>query len=210
MSTRLKLTLPPSCGNRIVEVVSKRFSIGRTPGNDLVIDDNSLSRRHALIENLGEQFTLTDCGSANGTFVNGRQVMTQMGLSDWDVLTFGGVSDILVRIEESAAVDERPTESSGHKLIAEKPLSPQARQPQNTGSSFGRPLIAVAAAVVILLLTGLLLLIGHGWSSNRNSNAPVKRQPRSLNNENLEAETPDDRATPQRTDSDQSDTRVEP
>src|SRR5262252_5648715 len=129
MSSRLKLTLPPSFGNRTVEVESKRFSIGRTPDNDLVIDDSSLSRRHALIEDVGGQFTLTDCGSANGTFVNGRQLPSPAALSDWDVLTLGGVSDILVRIEDSATVNETPFANRVDQFIApEKPLIAQTRR----------------------------------------------------------------------------------
>src|SRR3989442_15295001 len=65
----------------------------------LVIEDTSLSRRHALIENFEGRFNLSDCGSSNGTFVNGNSITALTELSDWDVLTFGGVGDILVRID---------------------------------------------------------------------------------------------------------------
>src|SRR5712691_6050554 len=103
MSTRLTLTLPPALGNQTIEVDTKRFTIGRTPENDLVIEDTSLSRRHALIENFEGRFNLSDCGSSNGTFVNGRPVTALTELSDWDVLTFGGIGDILVRIDDHSA-----------------------------------------------------------------------------------------------------------
>src|SRR5437660_578692 len=102
MSTRLTLTLPPTLGSETVEVDTKRFSIGRTPENDLVIEDTSLSRRHALIENFEGRFNLSDCGSSNGTFINGTPVTALTELSDWDVLTFGGVGDILVRIDDES------------------------------------------------------------------------------------------------------------
>src|SRR2546425_13029730 len=100
--SRLTLTLPPTLGSEKVEVDTKRFTIGRTPENDLVIEDTSLSRRHALIENFEGRFNLSDCGSSNGTFINGRPVTALTALSDWDVLTFGGVGDILVRIEDDS------------------------------------------------------------------------------------------------------------
>ena len=106
MSTRLTLTLPPTLGNQTIEVDTKRFSIGRTPENDVVIEDSSLSRRHALIENFEGRFNLSDCGSSNGTFVNGTPITALTELSDWDVLTFGGVGDILqdlVAIEKGCA-----------------------------------------------------------------------------------------------------------
>src|SRR5437660_9920963 len=99
MSSRLTLTLPPALGNQTIEVDTKRFSIGRTPENDLVIEDTSLSRRHALIENFEGRFNLSDCGSSNGTFVNANSITALTELSDWDVLTFGCVCDIQFRIE---------------------------------------------------------------------------------------------------------------
>src|SRR6266480_4504366 len=108
--SRLTLTLPPTLGSETVEVDTKRFTIGRTPENDLVIEDTSLSRRHALIENFEGRFNLSDCGSSNGTFINGTPVTALTELSDWDVLTFGGVGDILVRVDDSG------THASGLQL----------------------------------------------------------------------------------------------
>src|SRR6266446_7221555 len=110
MPTRLTLTLPPTLGSETVEVDTKRFSIGRTPENDLVIENTSLSRRHALIENFEGRFNLSDCGSSNGTFVNGNSITALTELSDWDVLTFGGIGDILVRIDPG-------THASGVQLV---------------------------------------------------------------------------------------------
>ena len=44
--------------------------IGRDEGNDIVIDDSSVSRRHAQIEDMGRgRYRITDLGSANGSFV---------------------------------------------------------------------------------------------------------------------------------------------
>src|SRR5438128_8085303 len=115
MSSRLTLTLPPALGNQTIEVDTKRFSIGRTPENDLVIADTSLSRRHALIENFEGRFNLSDCGSSNGTFINGTPITALTELSDWDVLTFGGVGDILVRIDDDSGT--LGTHASGVQLV---------------------------------------------------------------------------------------------
>ncbi len=66
------------------------FRIGRSSDNDLVLDDLLASRSHAQIVVAGEgQFELTDLGSANGTFVNGRRVESQL-LHDQDFVSFGG------------------------------------------------------------------------------------------------------------------------
>ena len=68
-----------------VNVDSRRFSIGRLPENDLVIEDTSLSRRHALIETVDGSVIVSDCGSQNGTFVNGKRVVGAVELHDGDI-----------------------------------------------------------------------------------------------------------------------------
>ena len=46
------------------------YSIGRDEANDIVIEDLSVSRRHARIEETsGGQYIVIDLGSANGCFV---------------------------------------------------------------------------------------------------------------------------------------------
>lgn len=53
---------------------SGKNSIGRSSENDIVLDDSSISRRHALIE-LGQQgATLADLESRNGTKLSGRKI----------------------------------------------------------------------------------------------------------------------------------------
>jgi len=50
------------------------LTIGRTPGNDIVIDNLGVSRRHAVIRAQGGKAFLEDLGSANGTFVRGQKI----------------------------------------------------------------------------------------------------------------------------------------
>src|SRR5258705_4810682 len=169
---RLTLSLPPDFGSSEIQVDSKRFSIGRTDENDLVLDDSSLSRRHALIENYDGVYNLSDCGSSNGTLINGRTVTSATVLSDWDVLTFGGVGDILVRIKDDAqSSDKDPNESA----VASAPYSAATlsrntipRAPvAHTATWLTAPVIAVAGAGLILLVAGLILLLTQGRSNER-------------------------------------------
>jgi len=53
--------------------------------------DKGVSRRHAVIRRSQDHLTITDLGSANGTFVNGRQVFPNQPhiLRDGDELRFG-------------------------------------------------------------------------------------------------------------------------
>lgn len=59
-------------------------TIGRTPGNDLILaGDPLVSRQHAVIrcQNHGH-FQIVDLGSKNGTFVDGRQVILPVALRE--------------------------------------------------------------------------------------------------------------------------------
>lgn len=67
-----------------VVVSSVPFRIGRNA--DLSIADAHLSREHAVVNWDGKAFTITDLGSRNGTYVNGRQVRTGS-----ETLPFGAV-----------------------------------------------------------------------------------------------------------------------
>jgi len=50
------------------------FTVGRDPGNDIILRDPKVSRHHAEIVFERGFFVLHDLASANGTFVNGKRV----------------------------------------------------------------------------------------------------------------------------------------
>ena len=51
-----------------------RVTIGRTSNNDIVLDDNSVSRFHAWFEERAGEWLVVDAGSRNGTVVNGKKL----------------------------------------------------------------------------------------------------------------------------------------
>jgi pSer/pThr/pTyr-binding forkhead associated (FHA) protein len=64
--------------------------IGRGLHADLRLDENSVSRRHAVLVNRQSGVRLLDDRSSNGTYVNGRRI-TQAELRSGDVLVLGRV-----------------------------------------------------------------------------------------------------------------------
>lgn len=50
------------------------ITVGRSEGNDIRINNLSVSRRHAQIRRDGNRYVLIDLDSANGTYVNGARV----------------------------------------------------------------------------------------------------------------------------------------
>lgn len=47
-----------------------RITIGRTPNNDIVINDHSVSRFHAYVRHDGASFIVADAGSKNGSWLD--------------------------------------------------------------------------------------------------------------------------------------------
>ena len=58
---------------RQIPLVGK-ITLGRDKGNDIVLDERLVSRRHAVIQKIGQEYFLEDLGSTNGTQVNGQRV----------------------------------------------------------------------------------------------------------------------------------------
>ena len=65
--------------------------LGRDPDLELFLDSPSVSRRHALIRVMGEEATVEDLGSKNGTFIADRRVESPTRLADGDVIRVGSV-----------------------------------------------------------------------------------------------------------------------
>ncbi len=63
-------------------------TIGSIDGNDLVIPDEGVSKRHAGIKIEEMRYELADFGSTNGTLVNGRKINRQF-LADGDTIRIG-------------------------------------------------------------------------------------------------------------------------
>ena len=62
--------------------------VGRRPECDVVLSDPTVSGRHAQLLGRGDHALVTDLGSTNGTWVNGKQV-TQSRVTPGDELRFG-------------------------------------------------------------------------------------------------------------------------
>jgi adenylate cyclase len=82
--------------------------VGRGQGADIVLNDESVSRRHAQLAVVGDACEVMDLGSYNGTYVNDVQIVHQR-LRDGDRIAFGRVRG---RIEVSKADNLIVTEDS--------------------------------------------------------------------------------------------------
>ena len=58
----------------VYTLTKPRVYLGRGAGSDVQVRDAEVSRRHAMLEIRGDEATLTDLGSTNGTWVDGERV----------------------------------------------------------------------------------------------------------------------------------------
>jgi DNA-binding SARP family transcriptional activator len=63
--------------------------IGRLDDNDIVLDDNDVSRHHAVITDTGTGFVITDLRSTNGVEVHGKRIRGSATLGDGDRIRIG-------------------------------------------------------------------------------------------------------------------------
>ena len=101
-----------SLNNKII----KRFSvaegetatIGRGKECSVIVDSTAISRQHvSIFQSSGISF-VSDLGSTNGTFLNGKKVEKDEPVSEDDIISFGKFT-----LSMSAAVDEQaPTAAS--------------------------------------------------------------------------------------------------
>src|SRR5258708_29897090 len=88
-----KLTVSEAGRPAITIAIGDRFTIGRSPTNDLVLEDQNASRRHAeILRDRRGTYFLIDSGSANGTWLNARRLTAPRELSDGDLIAIGSAT----------------------------------------------------------------------------------------------------------------------
>ncbi len=120
------------------------ITVGRVPGLEVHLEDDSVSRRHAELERTAEGVVLRDLGSANGTTVNGEPVEGDVLLKSGDVVQFGVI-----------------------EMVFESPDAPKVRRsgPAEAAAGGGLPkrrkllLIGGSAVAGLLLIAGLLKVL---------------------------------------------------
>jgi hypothetical protein len=86
--------------------------IGRDEDCDVVLDDERVSRRHALLVSDRSDWSITDTGSKNGTFIGGIPVESRL-LEERSWISFGG---LIACFERLSARIERVEEERRRRL----------------------------------------------------------------------------------------------
>ena len=80
--TTLRITRGKQAG--LTMTLGDQIKIGRSADCQLILDDDYVSSRHALIRRTADGYVVEDLGSTNGTYLNDARVTTAtpFGLSD--------------------------------------------------------------------------------------------------------------------------------
>jgi len=81
---------PALLGKRFV-LTESPTRVGRGADNQIVLDGDSVSRRHAHWERRGDQWWVVDDGSTNGTYVNDESISKPTSLANGDRIKVGGL-----------------------------------------------------------------------------------------------------------------------
>lgn len=90
-------------------------SIGRSAGQDFVLQDPRVSRKHAVIVRESGVYTVVDQSSTHGTYVNGERI-DRATLKDGDALQLGSVVGSKLRFRLSANSKET---TDHHSVVSE-------------------------------------------------------------------------------------------
>jgi pSer/pThr/pTyr-binding forkhead associated (FHA) protein len=104
------------------------LTVGRDPGNDIVIGHPEVSRQHTRIVRQGDQVVVEDMGSTNGTFVNGVLLKGPHALTDGDVLGLGDAVTLVYRAVEASAARTVVEQRAAPVAPAAKPARAEAPQ----------------------------------------------------------------------------------
>ena len=84
------------------------ITIGREAYNDVILIDPEASRKHAQISFQAGRYVVEDLGSTNGTYVNGRQIVTpttlnralvEHGAERYDTVDEGIQRDLIILVQ---------------------------------------------------------------------------------------------------------------
>jgi len=165
-----KLILTTQAQGKVAyEFAERVITIGRAPDNMIIIDDPSVSSRHAQFELVGDTYRIKDLESTNGTRVNGVPI-TETALRYDDRIRFGAIEARLepdVRgsqpLPERQEMEAQPAQMSAApaNFINASPFRRRSKE----RDSVRLALLAAAAVVLLIFLSSMTaVLMMHATS----------------------------------------------
>ncbi len=72
-------------------VLNRKLNIGRSINNDIIIQNEYISKNHARLEKREGKYYISDLNSSNGTFLNGKQILGTVELNNRNIIKMGNI-----------------------------------------------------------------------------------------------------------------------
>lgn len=136
---------------RVYELTGQTMIIGRQSGNEVVVPDEQVSRRHAQVEDRSGVLVIADLDSSNGTYVNGTRISSPQALQPGDTLQVGTTVLKVVEPQPKAALSSTqsfaPTVRLGQEpAVQAQPATPSIYAPNDGASAVPADQPSFAAA----------------------------------------------------------------
>lgn len=109
-------------------LTGEQTTIGRGAGNELVLADPEVSRRHARLVRRVDGYAIEDIGSTNGTFVNGQRITHLTLLQDGDTIDLGDT--VRLRFLAAAAPVKPPSPALPAQPVVQPSPPPPKPEPK--------------------------------------------------------------------------------
>lgn len=179
----MKLSLVVAQGvhtGKVIPITTPEFIIGRDPQCQLRPASPAVSKQHCGVAVRDGKVFVRDCGSTNGTFVNGEQVAADREVKSGDRLRVGPL-EFDVKIEVGA-----PAEKPVPAPIQVKPAAKPAAKPAPAKKAPAKAPVAAAAATDTVPEGGTVVMSPGTQPDDRSASTTIVDAPGS----NLE-EDPD-------------------
>src|SRR3954468_6048625 len=88
-------------GRQLITLDDERVTVGKSSTNLVSLEhDSTVSRVHAVLEKLGNAWSVRDVGSRNGTYLNGEKIAAERVLRSGDELRVGKSRLIFWEVKE--------------------------------------------------------------------------------------------------------------
>jgi pSer/pThr/pTyr-binding forkhead associated (FHA) protein len=152
------------------------FTIGREPGNGIVINDPEISRKHSRMWLQGNTYSIEDLGSTNGTFVNGIRLTAPHSLRAGEVVALGEQISLVfeaVVSDPNATMLHTAKASAPEPAPVSQPISqpipsfagqvPAGPEPVTPAPKKRSSAMVVVIALLIIFLCIFCLCLGFFW-----------------------------------------------
>ena len=138
----MKLIIKDNQGKTIEQELSEgTYKVGRGEGCGVLLDDETSSREHCVIEVLSDKCVLRDSGSMNGTMLNDKRV-DEAELKEGDVIVIGQTTLTVSLAAPEGVAPEKEEGAPAEAAESEEPSSEapsEGAEEASAGSEEAKP-----------------------------------------------------------------------